>query len=81
MTDEEIADLMKYSSPNEIFIVNKSDRIVKLNCPFNVKVKYNIGELLKDEIVLVTKVKLTRELHSAYVIKNQAYYCHHFIII
>ena len=81
MIDDVIADLMKYSSPNELYIVNANDRIVKLRCPFKVRVKYNIGELLKDEIVLVTKVKLTRELQSAYIIKNQAYYCHHFIII
>ncbi|WP_159950909.1 hypothetical protein [Polaribacter septentrionalilitoris] len=81
MNDDEIADLMRYSSSNELYIVNKNDRIIKLKCPFKVKAKYNIGGLVKDEIVLVTKVKITRELQSAYIIKNQAYYCHHFVIL
>lgn len=81
MNDDEIADLMKYCSPNEIYIVNKNDRIERLKCPFKVKVKYNIGELVKDEIVLVTKVKITKDLISAYIINSQAYYCHHFIIL
>ena len=81
MTDDEIADLMKYSSPNELYIVNRCDRLERLKCPFKVRAKHDIGVLFKDEIVLVIKVKITRELNSVYIIGNQAYYCHHFIII
>jgi hypothetical protein len=81
MSDDEIVDLMKYCSPNELYIVNRNDRLERLFCPFEVKTKYDIGGLSKDEIVLVDKVKITMEFHSVYIIRNQAYYCHHFIII
>ncbi|QNM85984.1 hypothetical protein H9W90_02400 [Polaribacter pectinis] len=81
MTDEEIAELMKYSSPNELYIVNGNGKLECLKCPFRVKLKYNIGELYKDDVVLVNKVKITKDLQSVYVIRNKAYYSQHFIII
>ncbi|WP_445749617.1 hypothetical protein [Polaribacter sp.] len=81
MNDDEIADLMKYSSPFEVYIVNGKGRLECLKCPFKVLVKHNIGELYKGQIVFVDKVKITKELKSVYLIRNQAFYCHHFIII
>ncbi|MDD7913188.1 hypothetical protein [Polaribacter ponticola] len=81
MNDEELADLLKYISPFEILIVNSNNELECLKCPFKVKVKYDIGVLEKDEIVLVDKVKITRELLSVYVVKNQSYYCYHFTLI
>jgi hypothetical protein len=73
--------LLKYISPFEIYIVNRENELECLKCPFKVKVKYNIGVLVKDEIVLVDKVKITKDLISVYVIRNQSYYCYHFVII
>jgi hypothetical protein len=81
MNDKELAELLKYISPFEIYIVNKVNELECLRCPFKVKVKYNIGLLEKDEIVLVDKVKITKGLISVYVIRNQSYYCYHFMII
>ena len=80
MNDKIIADLMKYSSPFEIYIINKNDRIEVLKCPFKVVVKYKIGQLNASEKVLVTKVKLTYQLITVFIIRNQAYYFYHFII-
>jgi hypothetical protein len=81
MNDDELAELLKYISPFEIYIVNSNNELECLQCPFKVRVKYDIGVLKKDEIVLVDKVKITRELVSVYVVKNQSYYCYHFLII
>ena len=81
MNDKELAELLKYISPFEIYIVNRENELECLKCPFKVKVKYNIGVLVKDEIVLVDKVKITKDLISVYVIRNQSYYCYHFVII
>lgn len=81
MNDKELGELLKYISPFEIYIVNRENELECLKCPFKVKVKYNIGVLVKDEIVLVDKVKITKDLISVYVIKNQSYYCYHFVII
>lgn len=81
MNDDVIADLMKFSSPFEIYIVNKNNRIVCLKCPFKVEVKYNIGQLKEQEIVFVDKVKITYQLISVFIVRNQAYYFYHFIIL
>lgn len=81
MNDKELAELLKYISPFEIYIVNRENELECLKCPFEVKVKYNIGVLVKDEIVLVDKVKITKDLISVYVIRNQSYYCYHFVLI
>ena len=81
LNDDELADLLKYISPFEIYIVNRENELECLKCPFRVQVKYNIGTLVKDEIVLVDKVKITNDLISVYVIRNQSYYCYHFAII
>lgn len=81
MNDKELAELLKYISPFEIYIVNRENELECLKCPFKVKIKYNIGVLVKDEIVLVDKVKITKDLISVYVIRNQSYYCYHFVII
>ena len=81
MNDDELAELLKYISPFEIYIVNSNNELECLQCPFKVRVKYDIGVLKKDEIVLVDKVKITRELVSVYVVKNQSYYCYHLLII
>ena len=81
MNDKELAEFLKYISPFEIYIVNRENELERVKCPFKVKVKYNIGVLVKDEIVLVDKVKITKDLISVYVIRNQSYYCYHFVII
>ncbi len=81
MNDKELAEFLKYISPFEIYIVNRENELECLKCPFKVNVKYNIGVLVKDEIVLVDKVKITKDLISVYVIRNQSYYCYHFVII
>jgi hypothetical protein len=81
MSDKELAEFLKYISPFEIYVVNSKNELECLKCPFKVKVKYNIGVLVKDEIVLVDKVKITKDLISVYVIRNQSYYCYHFVII
>lgn len=81
MNDKELAEFLKYISPFEIYVVNRENELECLKCPFKVKVKYNIGVLVKDEIVLVDKVKITKNLISVYVIRNQSYYCYHFVII
>lgn len=81
MNDKELAEFLKYISPFEIYIVNRENELECLQCPFKVKIKYNIGILVKDEIVLVDKVKITKDLISVYIIRNQSYYCYHFVII
>jgi len=81
MNDNELADLLRDSSPNELWVVTWNNLLKILFTPFKVMVKSEIGTLKKKQIVWVEQVKITRELKTVYIVKGQAYYCHHFEII
>jgi len=81
MTDEEIAKILKYSSPNNILIINISSRLAELNCPFRVQVIQPIGLYSTGQILTVSSVKVTKDLITVYIISGLAYHYFHFDII
>jgi hypothetical protein len=81
MTDKDLAEQLKHSSPKEIYVVAWNNRLVKLTCPFEVLVLRNIGSFKKRQIVQVDAVKVTRELLMVFIIKNNAYYYYYFDFI
>ncbi len=81
MTKKEMAELLKYSSPREIYVITYNNLLKRLFCPFRVKVLQDIGALKRGQIVLVNEVKVTLELKTVFMINGQAYYYYHFDII
>lgn len=81
MTKKELAELLKYSSPREIYVITWNNVLKRLFCPFRVKVLQDIGTLKKGQIVLVQEIKVTLELKTVFIIKNEAFYYYHFDII
>lgn len=81
MDEEQLVELLKYSSPKELYIVAWNDQLKILFCPFKVKVLCAVGCLKKGMLVWVEEVKITRALVTVYVIKGKAYYYYHFEII
>lgn len=81
MNKKQLVEFLRFSSPDYIYIVTWYNKLLKLDCPFQVQLKHDIGELLKGDIVYVDKVKLTVELKTVFVVKNKAYYYHHFQIL
>lgn len=81
MKDRELADLLRNSSPKELWVITWNNLLKILFCPFKVMVKNDIGILKKDTIVWVEEVKVTQELKTVFIIKGVAYYYHHFDII
>jgi hypothetical protein len=81
MTKKDLAELLKYSSPREIYVITWNNILKRLFCPFRVKVLQDIGMLKKGQTVLVQEVKVTFELKTVYIIDNQAYYYYHFNIL
>lgn len=81
MSDDELADVLKYSSPDNLYIITWNNLLKELFCPFQVVVKYKIGELEKGELVWVENVKVTVKLKTVYMIKGRAYYYDHFEIL
>ncbi len=81
MTKKELAELLKYSTPREIYVITWNNVLKRLFCPFRVKVLQDIGTLKKGQIVLVQEIKVTLELKTVFIIKNEAFYYYHFDII
>lgn len=81
MTKKELAELLKYSSPREIYVITHYNVLRRVFCPFRVKVLQEIGALKKGQIVLVQEIKVTYELKTVYIINNDAYFYYYFDIM
>jgi len=81
MTKKELAELLKYSSPREIYVITWNNILKRLFCPFKVRVLQDVGLLKREQIVLVSEVKVTTELKTVYMINGQAYYYYHFDVL
>jgi len=81
MDKKELQDLLKYSSPKELYVVTWNNLLKRLFCPFKIKVLNDVGDLRKGEIKDVDGVKVTLELKTVYLINGKNYYHYHFDII
>jgi len=81
MNDEELAEILKYCSPLELYVVTWNNLLKRLFCPFKVKALSNVGNLKKGKTYWVKAVKVTMELKTVYVIGGYSYYYHHFDIV
>ena len=85
MTDEEkrkyIEEIFKYCKIDSILVIGKTGQLERLDCPFEVLVIQNVGELYKGLICLVSAVKLDLTLIDVYIIGNKAYYFFNFRVI
>ena len=61
MSDEEkkkyIEEIFKYCKIDSILVINKMGQLERLDCPFEVVVISDVGELYKGLICLVNAVK------------------------
>jgi hypothetical protein len=80
MTRSQLSELLKYSSPRELYVITHYGVLIRLFCPFRVKVLQDIGTLKNGQTVLVDEIKVTLELKTVYIIDNDAYYYYHFSI-
>lgn len=81
MTKKELAELLKYSSPREIYVITWKNTLIKLFCPFEVLVLQDIGTLKTGQFVFVDEIKVTIELKTVFIIDTKAYYYYHFEIV
>ena len=85
MSDDEkrkyIEEVFKYCKIDSILVINKHGHLQRLDCPFEVLVISNVGELQKGLICLVSAVKIDLTLIDVYVIRNKAYYFFNFRVL
>ena len=81
MTKKDLAELLKYSSPREIYVITWNNILKRLFCPFEVQVLQDIGTLKTGQFVFVEEIKVTIELKTVFIIDTKAYYYYHFEIL
>ena len=81
MNKQDLADQLKYSSSEWLYIITYNNILKQLFTPFKVAVLASIGVLCKGQIVWVEQVKVTMELKTVFVIDGSAYYFYHFNIL
>lgn len=81
MNREQLAELLRYSSPHSIWVATYDNRIIELNCPFWVLVRVDVGVLTKGIREQVEMVKLSFELKTVFVVRGKPYYYWHFEIL
>ena len=85
MSDEDkrkyIEEVFKYCKTDSILVINKTGDLQRLDCPFEVVVISDVGELYKGLICLVNAVKLDLSLIDVYIIRNKAYYFFNFRVL
>ena len=81
MTRSQLSELLKYSSPREIYVITHYGALIRLFCPIKIQVLQDIGILKRGQIVFVDEIKVTLELKTVYIIDNDAYYYHHFNVL
>ena len=81
MTEKQLAEILRYSYPNELYIVTWNNLLKLLITPFKVLVIDDLEGFGSGEIVLVDEVKVTMELKTVFIIKGQAYNYYNFDIL
>ncbi len=81
MNKQDLAEQLKYSSSQWLYVVTWNNLLKQLICPFRASVLKPIGNLNKGQIVWVEQVKVTMELKTVFVIEGSAYYYYHFDIL
>ena len=74
MNEKELAELLKYSNPKELYVITWNNLLKQLFCPFKVSLFDDVGDFMKGQIVWVEEVKVTMELKTVYKIKGQFFF-------
>jgi hypothetical protein len=85
MSDEKkrkyIEEIFKYCKVDSILVMSKIGHLLRFDCPFEVVVITDVGELYRGLICLVSAVKIDITLIDVYIIRNKAYYFFNFRVL
>lgn len=71
--DRIIEEIRKYCDPYSILVI-ADKKLMRLRCPFRVKVLVEFAGWKGGEIVWVERIMITRNLQMVYVIGGNGYY-------
>lgn len=80
MSSKLINDINKYTSSDSILVHTKHRGLIRLYCPFKVKVIQAVDTFTIGQELEVVKVKVSPKLKLIYIIDGKGYYHFHFSI-
>jgi len=81
MNKKNLSEILKFSDPKKLYVVDWRNMLLILECPIKALVKQDIGTLKAKEVVYIDEIKVTLELITVFVVQKKAYYFYHFEII
>lgn len=81
MAEQRMYELLKYSSPYSILVVDEKRELREVFCPFKVKTLKAFYKFIEGESLFVEKVKMSTEFKIVYQIEGRYFHYHHFTII
>ncbi len=79
--DQLIDEINRYCSPDSLLVINRNGELIRIHCPFRVRVIHSVGDFRQEQVVMVSAVKMSPDLKLVYVIDGKAYYHHYFRIL
>jgi hypothetical protein len=76
-----VEEIFKHCKIDSILVINMKGHLERLQCPFEVLVIQDVGELHKGLKCLVSAVKMDLTLVDVYIIHNKAYYFFNFSVL
>ena len=75
-----VREIYKYCDSDSILIIDEEGKIRRIYCPFAVMCIIDVDVYKKGEYVIVTAVKIAKNLLLVYVIDQKNYYYYFFKI-
>ncbi|HNS18807.1 MAG TPA: hypothetical protein PKI34_13435 [Bacteroidales bacterium] len=79
--DQLIEEINRYCSPDSLLIVYRLGELVRIHCPFRVRVIHSVGVCRQGQVMIVDSAKISPDLKLVYVIGGKVYYHHYFRIL
>ncbi|PHN94730.1 hypothetical protein CSC80_05120 [Maribacter sp. 6B07] len=81
MKNNELVHLLEYASPFSILIVDANNTLLELRCPFNVIGINDHNLILQNEVYVVERIRISKELSVVYEIEQRLFHYYHFDIL
>ena len=81
MNEKELQEINKYCSPYSLLVITAKGMLIRIDCPFQVKVRLAIDSFKKGESLIVQAVKMDLNYTLVYTINGKGYYYFNFIIL
>ena len=79
--DDYLKEISKYCSIDSVLVIDKYGELRRIYCPFKVLCIKDIDRFKKGDILIVSAVKMSKNLFLVYIISNRGYYYYSFTIL